>query len=117
MDVTLSTWFVILLALAGANLPFLNERLFAVVPRAGFKPFWLRLLELALFYGVVALAAWLLESRAGNAFTQGWEFFSVTILLFIVFAYPGYVFRYLRKQRPVAANPSTDRSVPREGHQ
>jgi hypothetical protein len=25
-------WFIVLLALAGANLPFLNQRLFAVVP-------------------------------------------------------------------------------------
>lgn len=27
-----SGWFIVLLALAGANLPFLNQRLFAVVP-------------------------------------------------------------------------------------
>lgn len=25
-------WFIVLLALVGANLPFLNQRLFAVVP-------------------------------------------------------------------------------------
>lgn len=27
-----SGWFIVLLALTGANLPFLNQRLFAVVP-------------------------------------------------------------------------------------
>jgi TRAP-type C4-dicarboxylate transport system permease small subunit len=47
MDVSLSSWLVILLAVLAANLPFLNERVFgrdALAQRV--KPFWLRLLEM-----------------------------------------------------------------------
>jgi hypothetical protein len=99
MDVSLSSWFVILLAVLAANLPFVNERLFAFIP-LGAKPksFWLRLVELMVLYALVGAIAYLLEARMGNAFEQRWEFYAVTACLFIVFAYPGFVFRYLRKR-------------------
>lgn len=99
MDVSLTSWFVILLALFGANLPFFNERLFAVLPLSSpSKPVWLRLIELFVLYLVVGLIARGLESRIGSVFPQGWEFFAVTGCLFIVLAYPGFVMRYMRKR-------------------
>lgn len=102
MDVTLASWFVILLALFGANLPFLNERLFGVLSLSSHrKSFWLRLLEMACLYVIVGAIARLLENRSGNAFVQGWEFHAVTVCLFIVAAYPGFVLRYLRQRRKV----------------
>lgn len=100
MDISLASWFVILLALFSANLPFFNERLFAVIPLSFIvKPIWLRLLELAGLYFLVGAVAHMLESRIGNAFAQGWEFYAVTACLFIVLAYPGFVLRYMRKHR------------------
>jgi hypothetical protein len=99
VDVSLSNWFVILLALLAANLPFLNERLFAFIPLdSETKSFWVRLAELIVLYALVGGIAYLLESRIGNTFPQRWEFYAVTGCLFIVFAYPGFVFRYLRKR-------------------
>lgn len=99
VDVSLSSWFVILLAAFAANLPFFNERLFAIIPRARSpKPIWLRLVELFSLYLLVRGVGYLLESRIGNAFPQGWEFYVITACLFIVLAFPGFVFRYLRKQ-------------------
>lgn len=99
MDVSFSSWFVILLAVVVANLPFLNERLFSIIPLGiTVKPFWLRLIEMAILYALVGSIAYLLESRIGNAFVQRWEFYAVTGCLFIVLAYPGFVFRYLRKR-------------------
>jgi len=100
MDASLASWFVVLLALFGANLPFFNERLLALIPlsRAA-KPVWMRLIELGGMYVAVGAIARLLEARIGSVFPQGWEFFAVTGCLFLVFAYPGFVFRYLRKRR------------------
>ena len=99
MDVSLVSWFVILLALFCANLPFFNERLFAVLPLSSpSKPVWLRLIELFVLYLVVGLIARALESRIGSVFPQGWEFFAITGCLFIVLAYPGFVMRYMRKR-------------------
>ena len=99
MDASLSSWFVILLAVLAANLPFFNERLLAIVPLKSIaKPFWLRLIELLMLYAFVGSVAYLLEARIGNVFAQGWEFYAVTVFLFIVCAYPGFAFRYLRKR-------------------
>ena len=100
MNVSLSSWVVILLALLAANLPFINERLFALIPLkpAAAKSIWLRLIELLVLYAVVGGIAYLLESRIGNTFSQGWEFYAVTGCLFLVFAFPGFVHRYLRKK-------------------
>lgn len=87
---------LLLLALVLANLPFLNERiLFVRAAPAGRKAGGWRLLELVLLYGVTGIAAWLMESRAGQVHPQNWEFYAVTICLFVVFAYPGFVYRFL----------------------
>jgi hypothetical protein len=98
VNVSLSAWLVILLALVAANLPFASERLFAVIPFGRVKPVWLRLLELVALYFLVLGIAWLLEERIGNAFPQGWEFYVITGCLFLVFAFPGFVWRHLRRR-------------------
>jgi hypothetical protein len=101
VNVSIYSWIVILLALLAANLPFLNQQLFAVVPLgrgADFvKPVWWRLIEMLILYFVVGGIATALESTIGNVFPHGWEFYAITGCLFLVFAFPGYVFRYLYK--------------------
>lgn len=100
MDFSLSSWFTILIAVLAANLPFVNERLFAFIPiKTAVKPFWLRMVELIILYVLVGGVAYLLESRIGNVAAQRWEFYAVTGCFFIVLAYPGFVFRYLRRRR------------------
>lgn len=105
MDASLASWLVIAVAIAFANLPFLNERVFGFISvkpalgRAHAKFFAVRLLELFVLYFVVGGLARLLESRIGNVFTQTWEFYAITACLFVVLAFPGFVARYLRKHR------------------
>ncbi|VVE10530.1 membrane protein [Pandoraea morbifera] len=95
---------VILLALLGANLPFVNQRLFGVIAlRRRVKPLWWRLIEMVVAYFVVGALGYLIEAGIGNVFTQGWEFYAVTASLFVVFAFPGFVYRYLWRHRPAAA--------------
>ncbi|WP_116135017.1 DUF2818 family protein [Trinickia diaoshuihuensis] len=93
-------WFIVLLALVGANLPFFNQRLFAVVPlRATKKSAWLRIAELIVLYFVIGMIGFALEARAGNRFDQGWQFYAITFSMFVVFAFPGFTFQYLVKRR------------------
>lgn len=88
------------IALTAANLPFLSERLFFIIrPANGKKRLGWRLLELIILYFVVGAAAWLLESRLGTPHAQRWEFYAITACLFLVFAYPGFVLKYLWKSR------------------
>jgi hypothetical protein len=42
----------------------------------------------------------MLEARSGTVAPQTWEFYAITACLFAVLAFPGFVVRYLRKQRP-----------------
>jgi Na+(H+)/acetate symporter ActP len=93
-------WFIVLLALVGANLPFLNQRLFAVVSlKAVKKSAWLRIAELIVLYFAVGALGFMLEARAGNRFDQGWQFYAITFSLFVVFAFPGFTWQYLLKRR------------------
>jgi len=88
---------VIIVALLAASLPFFTERVFGLVRLNSKKTVWLRLLELIALYFVVGALGFFLESNAGNRFDQRWEFFAITACLFLVFAFPGFVYRYLRK--------------------
>ena len=92
---------VILLAAVAANLPFFTSRLFLVIPpRGGHKGLGWRLLELLVFYCLVGAVAAALESQAhGSRYEQGWAFYAVTLCLFVVLAFPGFIVRYLWKQR------------------
>jgi hypothetical protein len=99
MTQTASVWLVVVLALLAANLPFLNNRLFAVIPLARPKILAVRLAEMVVWYFVVGGIGLLLEQRAGQIAPQGWEFYAITATLFITFAFPGFVYRYLFKHR------------------
>ena len=95
MTQTVSIWLVLVLAFCAANLPFLTQRLLGVVALAGGKTLWIRLGELLLLYLLVGGVGLLLEKRAGQIAPQGWEFYAVTGALFLTFAFPGFVWRYL----------------------
>ncbi len=103
MTTSIASYLLIVLALLAANLPFLSERFLGLIPlksvaKKSIKSLWIRLLELSLLYFVVGGIAYFVENKIGNVFAQRWEFYAVTICLFIVLAYPGFVFRYLKKQ-------------------
>ena len=99
MSQTVSVWLVILIALSAANLPFLSHRLFGLVPMVRIKSLGSRLLELLVLYLLTGGIALLLEQRAGQIAPQTWEFYAITGTLFVTFAFPGFVFRYLLKRQ------------------
>ena len=48
-------------------------------------------------YFLVGGLGLLLENRLGQVAPQGWEFYAITAAMFITLAFPGFVWRYLRK--------------------
>jgi hypothetical protein len=98
-------FLVLALCVLGANLPFLNERVFAVGPRRAPKSMGLRLLEMLVYLGLVIAAGIGLEARAGQVHSQGWQFYAVMVCIFLTVGSPGFVWRYLRRQpaRPAEA--------------
>lgn len=100
MSQTVSVWVVLLVAFAAANLPFLSNRLGGLIAlKGGFKPLALRFAELVLLYFVAGGVGLMFERHAGQIAPQGWEFYAVTGALFIVLAFPGFVYRYMIKHR------------------
>lgn len=91
-----------------ANIPFISDRVLLVLKADSNKSFWLRFAEWFMMYIVVMATAIGLESKLHGAayakvwefwnFSQHWEFYSITLCLFMVFALPGFIYHYdLRK--------------------
>ena len=99
MSNSLSVWLVVVVALLAANLPFVSQRLLGVLPLRSGKPLAVRAAELLLMYFVAGALGLLLENHAGQIAPQGWEFYAVTGAMFITFAFPGFIWRYLWKHR------------------
>ena len=99
---TLATGFLLFVVAAlAANASFMTRRVFFVWQphRApGDKHGGWRVLEVVVFYFLTLFLARWLEARAGAVYPQGWEFYAVTVCLFLVMGYPGFVFRYLMKR-------------------
>ncbi len=99
MNPSVSVWLVVGLALLAANLPFISNRVLLVFRLKEPKNLATRLAEIVFWYFLVGGIARWLEQRAGQIAPQGWEFYAITGTLFITFAFPGFVFRYLFKHR------------------
>jgi uncharacterized membrane protein YsdA (DUF1294 family) len=97
MNHAAEVWAVIVVALIAANLPFVNERLLVVGPRRAPKALGWRVLELLLLLGAVLGLGFLIEGHLGRRQEQGWQFYAAMGCLFLTFAFPGFIWRYLRR--------------------
>jgi hypothetical protein len=99
-DTLVQGYIVALLVLA--NVPFFNQRLFLLIPvvSAGrVKPFWFRLVEWLVLYGVGIGIGLFLENQIGGIQHKPWEFWVVTLFMFATLSAPGFVWQYqLRRQ-------------------
>ena len=86
---------LVLIALVAANLPWLSDKVFVFFrsPTHG-KRTHIRLLEWLVYYFIVGLLAFGLETKAtGGTHSQDWEFYVISLCLFLVFALPGFIYR------------------------
>jgi hypothetical protein len=90
-------WGLFLLALLAANAPFISNRLLCVISlkEGAAKSIWIRLAELTGLYFIVGMIGLALEYRTnGQLHVQDWEFYAVTLFLFLVLAMPGFIYRH-----------------------
>lgn len=97
MSQTFAVWTLLIITLCAANLPFVSQRMLAVFSLSKPKTPWLRLLELLIYCVIAGGIGLALEQRAGQVAPQQWEFYAITATLFITFAFPGFIYRYLLK--------------------
>lgn len=98
MNTGAAALLLLIVATVLANLPFFTERFFGIF-RKPLKTVWWRLLEVLVYYGIFLLIGFGLESYVGRSQSQLWQFYAITFLIFLVLAYPGFVWRYLRRGR------------------
>ena len=97
MNSDAAVWLVLALGVLAANLPFFTERLFLLVRPARPKSLAWRLLEWLLYCALATAVAVLIEARQGQAHAQRWEFYAALACLYLTFAFPGFVWRHLRR--------------------
>ena len=91
--------FLILISLIMANIPWMfNDFLFVKKFPTHKKPFFFSLLEVLILYFVTGGVAIFTELQVvGHIQSQAWEFYAVTFFLFLVFSFPGFIFKTLWK--------------------
>ncbi len=91
---------IFLLAFIAANLPWLSDKLFYFVTlKSNDKNLAWCLFELiVLYFNVGAIGLYAEHATLGQVSEQGWEFYTVTFSLFLVFAFPGFIYKVLWKK-------------------
>jgi len=90
-------WGLLAVALILANWPFISNRMYLVkqIEEGKKKPVYIRLIELLVLYFAVGLLALVFENKMnGQIHVQDWEFYAVTVFMFMVLALPGFIYRY-----------------------
>ncbi len=96
MTASQASWLIIVIALISANLPWLSERVFFIgKPANGQKRAWVRWLEWLMLYFVAGAITLGMEKKLnGEIYPQDWEFYAITLCLFLVFSLPGFIYRH-----------------------
>lgn len=98
MNASAAAWLVIAFSALAANLPFVNERLFIVGPKLRDKALGVRAAELLVMWALALGVGLAIEARIGQIQPQRWEFYAAFGFLFLTLAFPGFVWRYLRRR-------------------
>lgn len=94
---TISMYILLVLAFILANLPFLNNRLLCVFKLQN-KQFAHCLFEWFVYFFLLGIIAYILESSISKVHSQNGIFFTVVLCMFAVFSFPGFVWKYLWKR-------------------
>lgn len=86
----------LLLMLFMANLGWISDKWLGIAGRI--NHLWQRFVALLPAYLITLVIAYFVEQLVmGQVWPQGWEFYSITLCLFLVFSFPGFVYRVLWK--------------------
>jgi Protein of unknown function (DUF2818) len=88
---------VLAVALVGANLPFINQRIFVLGPKRSPKPALWHVIELVVYAAIAGIVGRSLEGSIGQVAPQRWEFYAIWFSVMVTLAFPGFVWRFLRR--------------------
>lgn len=99
MSVENAVYLLLFTSLILANIPWFSSTKIFIFFTIKQKSFVLSVVEWSGYLLLMGGISYLLELRVmGHVKEQDWEFYGVTILMFAIFAFPGFIYRYnLRK--------------------
>ena len=101
MDSSVLIAVLLVLAFIAANLPWLNNKVLMIYSLPEGKSVSLRISEWFFYYLFIgAISIGMEQKVTGGTHAQEWEFYAVTVSLFLVFAFPGFFFYFYRVRRP-----------------
>lgn len=88
---------ILLIAFVAANLPWFSDKLFYIYKlKSNQKNLAWCLFELIILYLTIgAISQYAEHVVYGQIAKQAWEFYAVTFSLFLVFAFPGFIYKIL----------------------
>ncbi len=91
-------FLIIFLAIFFANLPWVTNY-FLFFFKKPKKNKLLIMIELIIFYLIFGNFLLLIEKQIiGNTHNQDWEFYVITFCLFLVFSFPGFIYKVIWKK-------------------
>jgi len=99
MDLNQAVWLLLVTAIVLSNIPFiLSNRVFIFIKTPN-KSVVITMAEWFLYFIVTGMFAYLLENKSmGHVAPQEWEFYTIALFMFMIFAFPGFIYRYNLKQ-------------------
>jgi Protein of unknown function (DUF2818) len=98
MVITIDAVFWLTMGILLANFPFYSRfflnAAFLKIKRIAIVVFF----EFMICFGIFLMFGKWLESQKNALYEQSWEFYVVQLCLFLIFAFPGFIWRYLRKR-------------------
>lgn len=99
MSLDAAVWILLSTAIVLANVPWILQNKLFVFITVHNKNIWINLGEWFLYYWVMGGLSYLLQNKVmGHVKDQSWEFYVVTLFMFAIFAFPGFIYRYNLKQ-------------------
>jgi|TARA_B110000014_G_C20094556_1_gene573546 hypothetical protein len=94
----MTVFLIILSAIFFANLPWATKN-FLFFFKKPKKNNFLIIVELIFFYFIFGNFLLLIEKQViGNTHNQDWEFYAITFCLFLVFSFPGFIYKIIWKR-------------------
>ncbi|MDA7834385.1 DUF2818 family protein [Methylophilaceae bacterium] len=91
-------WLLFFISIVAANLPWLNKSFLIFKTLKKPKKLPVIFIEIVCMYFLLGLIFFFVEKKSiGNVHSQDWEFYAVTFFLFLVFSFPGFIYKVIWK--------------------
>jgi len=91
-------WLLLFISIFAANVPWFSKSFLLFKTLKKEKTLPIIFFEILCMYFLLGILFSLVEKKSvGNVHPQDWEFYAVTFFLFLVFSFPGFIYKVIWK--------------------